>query len=484
MKSYRGLSITTLVLFALSSMEQGFLGPISYISKLPVDVIWQWVFSTCCLSLTLLLNRLLCQEFIHGYLERRLNTKIPALIDSLVEGIVILISVCMVMPLIFGLDISALLATLAGSAALLGFALKDFAVAFFTGIVLNVEKSFRVGDSVRIGTQAGTVEQITWRNTVLLTPELVSISIPNASIFNQTILNLDLPDRSSQRMVEVVIDYSVSVESVERILYAGALGAQGFKHVAPPRILARKLTQNGVQYEVYFHISNHRDGLLSEHAVLKNILESMRKADITDGRGKSKISNRSADVLHLVQQVRIFNTMSSELCTHLSGLLLERHYASGETIVTAGEPRHTLFIVAEGMVKRIQIDNQDKLIDSHLISTEFFGEHALFSCLPHTETMVAEADVLVYELNQQTLQSLIKSHPGVVDLFANNLARMKLNALADGGTGIRSKDSGLNTLRNSYRGQIAANYDVMSASAPKSESTAAPIEVTAAVPAA
>jgi small-conductance mechanosensitive channel len=205
MKSYRGLSITTLVLFALSSMEQGFLGPISYISKLPVDVIWQWVFSAFCLSLTLLLNRVLCQEFIHGYLERRLNTKIPALIDSLVEGVVILISVCVVMSLIFGRDISALLATLAGSAALLGFALKDFAVAFFTGIVLNVEKSFRVGDSVRIGAQAGTVEQITWRNTVLLTPELVSISIPNASIFNQTILNLDLPDSSSQRMVEVVI---------------------------------------------------------------------------------------------------------------------------------------------------------------------------------------------------------------------------------------------------------------------------------------
>lgn len=102
--------------------------------------------------------------------------------------------------------------------------------------------------------------------------------ILNISLANAVILNQSLPDARSKRAVEVLIDYDTSVESVERILYAAALGAAGFKQIGSPSVLARKMERDGVLYEVAFTIADYADGKKAEHAVIKSILKCMRDA--------------------------------------------------------------------------------------------------------------------------------------------------------------------------------------------------------------
>lgn len=63
------------------------------------------------------------------------------------------------------------------------------------------------------------------------------------------------------------------------ILYAATLAAAGVTHVSPPSVFARKLTPDGVLYEVSFTIGNYGDGKKAEHAVIKSILQCMRDAD-------------------------------------------------------------------------------------------------------------------------------------------------------------------------------------------------------------
>lgn len=466
--SYRGLVIAMVVLIVLSNLTEGFIEPIAYVLKMNSTSVWEYVAGGAALVFTLLVSRFIKQEFIHGYVERTIEAKVPQLIGTITSGVVIFIGCCLILSFVFGRNISTLLAALAGSAALLGFALKDFAVALFAGIILNLEKSFQVGDVVRIGDKQGFVDQITWRNTILHTADRV-ITIPNVSIMKQAIQNLSTAANVTRRSVELTIDYDLSVESVERILYAGVLGAAGIKQEKPPNIFARKMTQDGILYEVQYFISNKTNGLKADHAIIKNILDSMRRSDISvalprhgvvEGINRSKISNRSSDLFHLIQQVRLFRNFSDSLCTEIMGLLMTHRFPAGAQVVHLGEIRNSLFIVAEGSVKRQGMDQDNQTMDEFFVSTEFFGRRSLVACLPQNADVFAETPCLLYELHQSALQTLIRANPGIVDALATNLAHIRLMESPQNNLGDIQNGDSLEHLINSYRGQIEANYDI------------------------
>ena len=450
-KIYRNLILIIITLFILSKLYEGFIGPIAFVTGIPDETIWQGIAATYTFFIFLLIAVIVQNEFVHGYLERVTQTKIPALIGNVVTGFVLSFGVCIILSLVFDQSISTLLATLAGSLALLGFALKDYAVALVTGLVLNVEKSFKVGDEVSIDGMQGTVSQITWRNTVLTTSSGETIFIPNVSIFSTNITNFDLPNSNALRTVEITIDYDISVESVERIMYAAVLSAKGPKFVGTPSVFARKLLPNGILYEVQFTIEDNRDGLSSDHAVIRSILDCMRKSDIS-------VTNRSSDLLYLVQQVKLFNQFSNEQCLTVTKYLLERRYAPLATIVHFSEVRNSLFIIAEGIVKCTMIDSDDQLIDQNYISTEFFGSDALFACLPQKVNAVSQSDVLTYEITQEALQSLFNIMPELKEAFAKNLALIQWKALNRNRYEDTIKPEELEPLENFYSGQIYANY--------------------------
>ena len=462
-KGYRFLVVLTIALGFLSLMRDSFIGPIALVTGFPDDMVWQWVVGMFSASLTFLIARIFNQEFIHGYIERAWNVKVPGLIGDICSGIVIFIGGCLILSLVFKQNISALIVTGAGSAALLGFALKDFAVALATGIMLNFEDTFKVGDKVKIGEHVGRVHQITWRNTVLLTDSLEAIYIPNVKISDAVVINLDLPNANTKQTLTFNIDYDVSVESAERILYAATLGAIGVKFVSPPYVYARELTDSGVKYEIQYIISDYRDRKPAEHAIIKSVLECMRVANITVSSGaliedRVKIANRSLDLYHLVQQVKLFHRCSKEIWVSIGNELVPRRFKPGEIIVHAGQRKEAIFIVAEGMASRMMVDANDSLMKQRFIATEFFGRQALFAFMPHEATVTAEADALIYELSKESLQGLLKLHPDLIEIFASTLAELNLEEERAVSVDGAIKSGEISHIKNIYMGQLEANY--------------------------
>jgi len=462
-KGYRFLVVLTIALGFLSLMRDSFIGPIALVTGFPDDMVWQWVVGMFSASLTFLIARIFNQEFIHGYIERAWNVKVPGLIGDICSGIVIFIGGCLILSLVFKQNISALIVTGAGSAALLGFALKDFAVALATGIMLNFEDTFKVGDKVKIGEHVGRVHQITWRNTVLLTDSLEAIYIPNVKISDAVVINLDLPNANTKQTLTFNIDYDVSVESAERILYAATLGAIGVKFVSPPYVYARELTDSGVKYEIQYIISDYRDRKPAEHAIIKSVLECMRVANITVSSGaliedRVKIANRSLDLYHLVQQVKLFHRCSKEIWVSIGNELVPRRFKPGEVIVHAGQRKEAIFIVAEGMASRMMVDANDSLMKQRFIATEFFGRQALFAFMPHEATVTAEADALIYELSKESLQRLLKLHPDLIEIFASTLAELNLEEERAVSVDGAIKSGEISHIKNIYMGQLEANY--------------------------
>lgn len=469
MKTYGRLTLVILALAILVVLDQLFTAPLSFVSGLSEATLGQWLAGALALAATLMVARIVRREIVHGWLERRSGKQVPPLIGNLLSGVVIFVGICLILALVFERDITALVATGGASLMILGIALRDIMLALFTGILLNVEKPFTVGDTVRINDRlTGRVERITWRTTVLQTANAETVYVPNLSLSSAVILNMAQPDRRSRRAIELTIDYDTSVESAERILYAATLGAAGIQHVAPPTVFARKLTPDGVLYEVAFTIGNYADGRKAEHAVIKSILQCMRDADISISFPRSgsiempkrvRIANRSLDAYHLVQQVRLFRGLPDDLCLRISAALVEHHVAAGAPIVRAGERRHALFIVGEGMARRTASDRDGSSVEQQrFIATEFFGRKALFACQAHNATVTAETAVLVYELDRRALSRLIAETPDVIGIFASALADLSWRERNGSNPNDEPPAAVIDRLVNLYRGQIEANY--------------------------
>ncbi len=468
-KIYGRLAIIAFVLGFVAFLDKLFTGPLAFVSGLSDVTLGQWVTAAFAFVLILLTMRIVKREIVHGWLERRSGKEIPKLIGDLFGGLVLFIGICAILALVFKRDITALLATGGASLMILGIALRDILLALFTGIVLNVEKPFRVGDMVRINDKwQGKIQGITWRTTILLTQTSELVYLPNLSLANAVIMNMAQPDTCSKRILEVMIDYDTSVESAERILYAAVLGAAGVKQTGSPTVFARKMERDGVLYEVAFTITDYADNKKSEHAVIKSILQCMRDAGITVAFPKSeviqsqqrvRIANRSLDVFRLVQQCRMFRGLPDDVCHRISDALIERHFTAGKPIVQAGERRYALFIIGEGMAKRSLSDREgSKVVQERFIATEFFGRRCLFACQAQAATVVAETAVLAYELDRRAMTKIFEESPGLIQTMAQALAQLSWRDTNAGNADAEPPKAVLDRLVNVYRGQIESNY--------------------------
>lgn len=463
--SYRLLTTITCLLGALCVLGDFVEGSIAFLFDIEEQTVKQWLVGIFFASFTLLIAKIVKQKLIQEYVSGALKIEVPPLVGDLAAGIVAFTGGCLILSFVFKHNISGLIVTGAGSAAIIGFALKDFAIALATGLMLNFETTLKIGDRVKIlvdgGGHEGKVHEINWRNTVLMTDSMQAIYIPNIKISSATIINYDLPDPRYAGSISVEINYDVSVESAERILYAGALGADGVQFATPPRVKAKDLNPTGIGYEVAYVLKNYRDAGMAKHAILKSVLDSMRLSNISvasNTEEPTKIASGSLDVFRLVQQVKLFNGFSSELLTEICENLKAERFLTGAHIQSSGKRESALRIVGEGIISFEVIDQDFLMKTTRLVVTEVFGTDSLISLTPQSQSVQSVTDSLLYKLDSTSLQKVISRYPDVVDALAVNLAKLNFEE------GMAAQRYDLNHIPDTnylvqlYAGIIHSNY--------------------------
>ncbi|MGI9278355.1 MAG: mechanosensitive ion channel family protein [Endozoicomonas sp.] len=118
--------------------------------------------------------------------------------------IVVIITCALVVLQSLGYSISGLLAFGGVGGLAVGFAAKDMLANFFGGLMIYLDKPFRVGDWVRSPDQniEGTVEYIGWRQTRIRTFDKRPLYVPNATFTNISVEN---PSRMENRRIKETI---------------------------------------------------------------------------------------------------------------------------------------------------------------------------------------------------------------------------------------------------------------------------------------
>lgn len=109
---------------------------------------------------------------------------IQSLISVTLKVLVILVAMSTM-----GFEVTAFVAVLGGLAVGIGMALQGSLSNLAGGILIIFFKPFKVGDVIESLDKIGTVEEISILQTVLLTPDMRTVILPNGNVFNSPIIN-------------------------------------------------------------------------------------------------------------------------------------------------------------------------------------------------------------------------------------------------------------------------------------------------------
>ncbi len=85
-----------------------------------------------------------------------------------------------------------------------GVALKDLVSSIFSGMLVSIDKSFKVGDYITIANYSGTVMEIGFLTTKLITDDGKKVYIPNQVIFSAPFFNISA---SPQR--KIILEFEI-----------------------------------------------------------------------------------------------------------------------------------------------------------------------------------------------------------------------------------------------------------------------------------
>jgi potassium efflux system protein len=130
------------------------------------------------------------RRFVWTTLEERAWRQIPNIMKFLVSFLFLALAAGGITAFVLNQPLTSLLATSGVFAMVIGFAVQANIANIFSGILLNVERPFKVGDLIRVNNILGTVEDISWRTTRIKANDGQMISLANSRISEALTENL------------------------------------------------------------------------------------------------------------------------------------------------------------------------------------------------------------------------------------------------------------------------------------------------------
>ncbi|MFB6204610.1 MAG: mechanosensitive ion channel family protein [Candidatus Nanohaloarchaea archaeon] len=150
---------------------------------------------------------------------------------------------------VLGVPLSAL-GTAVGLIGLgLSFALKDIIANFVSGLMILINKPFRIGDQIEIEGEAGTVKDIRVRATDIKTYDGRKMVVPNSSLYSETVINNTAYTRRRFDVV-VGIGYDEDIEAAKELAEESLEEAEHVMDDPAPEVLVSELGGSSVNLKL------------------------------------------------------------------------------------------------------------------------------------------------------------------------------------------------------------------------------------------
>jgi CRP-like cAMP-binding protein len=295
------------------------------------------------------------------------------------------------------------------------------------------------------------VEEISWRAIKIRTFTNHVVLIANSTAAREPI-EVSPRGNLNARIVMFNTLYTDSPAKTIHVVREAVREADNVSERVAPIVRIRNLGDNGVDYEVKYWLEDYakyndtdalirqriwyafrRAGLNFAYPTRTLFVERHKGAAVRDGDGGAIVERLSA--------VDIFAPLSADEITMLAQAAVSHVFAPSETVIRAGEPGSSMFVVHKGRV-RVQVsDNGRARTVATLSEGDFFGEMALFTGEPRTANVLALEETEVLEIGHAAMKRVFDTNPDLVESLSFIMAERRQGLASQADSQTTSTDS-------------------------------------------
>jgi small-conductance mechanosensitive channel len=311
-----------------------------------------------------------------------------------------------------------------------GLALQDTLGNLFSGIAIQADQSFQVGDTVMIGDRGfGEVESVSWRGVKIRTYQNKLLVMSN-SVIGKEIIEIAPKDNLNARVVRFNTIYTNSPAKVIQTVREVVRQVENVSPKRRPKVRIWNLGDNGIDWEVKYWITDYRRFNDTDARIRERIWYAFQRENLdfayptrtiytADQADAADVFVETADeICERIINVSIFAPLSTEETQKIARNCRVRVFAPEEPIIRKGQHGQSMFIIHRGSVNvQIEENGEVKTIN-HLSVGDFFGEMSLFTGEPRTADVVADAETKVIEIQPNILKPILEENPELVRIIS------------------------------------------------------------------
>jgi len=205
------------------------------------------LYAVLAVIIALLISKLLERAIRRALIGRLSKTAIDNMVKLLRYVIVILAVVIALASL--GVDLTGALVAGGVVGIVIGFASQVSISNLISGILLLLEKPFKLGDFIHVGDIVGAVVEVGLLSTTIVTWDGVKVRIPSSELFNSNFRNYTA-SRVRVVRVDVQIPYSESIEKAAQAIRSKLREQWYILEEPEPMAFAKEFANDGIVLEV------------------------------------------------------------------------------------------------------------------------------------------------------------------------------------------------------------------------------------------
>jgi len=340
-----------------------------------------------------------------------------------------------------GVDLASLVTTSAIITAVIGFSMQQSLGNVLGGVMLQLDRSLRPGDWVRVDDVTGRIVEITWRHTAIETRNGETVVVPNGWLIQNrfTVLGTRAdPGAPWRRWIRVNVDLSANPADVCRVLEDSVRNAtiENVAHSPPPSAV---LTDFGPRYGSYAlrywivdrgpddatdgRVRLHMAAALARHGMRLGVpYQEQLDLQDNDAHRKAEAEAEHGRRVAAIAAVALFAPLSEAERESLAAHLVYAPFAAGDVMTRQGAVAHWLYLIVSGIAD-VSVETPAGRRDVGTLGPgEVMGEMGMMTGAPRRATVTARTDIACYRLDKSGFAEILRNRPDIAEAISRILA--------------------------------------------------------------
>lgn len=324
-----------------------------------------------------------------------------------------------------------------------GLALQDTLGNLFSGLALQADAPFQIGDVINIPTKgSGVVENITWRGVKIRTFQNKLLIIGNSVLGKETI-EVAPKNNLNARTVFFSTVYSESPAKTIQIVRESVRQVENVSAKIRPIVRIRNLGESGIEWEIKYWLDDYSKFNTTDALVRQRVWYALNREKIhfayptrtvhliNDEVSEKSVIESENSIYERIKEVELFAPLSEEETETIADAAHLRVFAPDEAIVQKDQPGGSMFVVHKGTVEIQTVDDEgERQIVSVLREGDVFGEMSLLTGEPRSADVIAKDEAQVLQIGKHCLKPIFDKNPALIQLLSKTVEERRAKLLA------------------------------------------------------